>query len=172
MPLRAARRTPPVAPTNWPADMTFGPEHETIVGHPACRWCQPDLYGNVHAGSFGSQAEWRSVLTLRSVGYHVHSGAPGPHGQDVGYAPDMVLPLEGIVVEYDGNHFHDGKVTADERQRRMAADHGYRMIRLREPGLPVSHDDDIALPRPFGHWNDLALRNHIVVSVAAAVGRT
>ncbi len=53
--------------------------------------------------------------------------------------------LLGVVAEYDSRYYHEHTAERDEVQRQIGKAAGYRVVRLREPGLPVAHPDDLAL---------------------------
>ncbi len=86
-----------------------------------------------------SENEWQVVRDLLARGLHVHGNV------DIGYEADIVLPSLGIVAEYDSHYYHEGTAPRDEEQRLIGKAAGYRVVRLREPGLPVAHPDDISL---------------------------
>lgn len=113
--------------------LMFGPD-------PLCRLCctQLNLDGQISCTA-ASDNEWRVVLDLMARGIHVHTGV------FIGYSADIVLPFLGVVLEYDSLCYHEDTATRDEEQRLIGKIAGYRVIRLREPGLPVAHPDDLAL---------------------------
>jgi hypothetical protein len=112
--------------------LTFAPD-------PRCRLCtQPNLDGEMTCWAV-SDNEWRVALSLMAHGVHVHTNVY------IGYEADIVLPFLGIVAEYDSRYYHEQTALRDEEQRQIGNVAGYRVVRLREPGLPVAHQDDLAL---------------------------
>ena len=152
-------------PPRWPADVPTALYSWDMVPCEWCRWCaQHTVFGTVLCGPLPtSAAELRTVIALREAGFHVHCQ------EWIGYAADIVVPCARVVVEYDGEYFHRDSREHDEAQRRLAAKHGYRMIRLREPGLAVNHPDDVALPTPFGRWKRDETKAVVVAAVSSMV---
>lgn len=106
---------------------------------PQCRLCtQPNLDGQIVC-STASDNEWKVVSGLVARGIHVHTDV------FIGYAADIVLPFAGVVAEYDSLCYHEHTADRDEEQRQIGRAAGYRVCRLREPGLQVAHGDDLAL---------------------------
>lgn len=105
--------------------------------------------------------------TLRAAGLHLHA----QESSLFGYWADMVLPLRRLVVEYDGGWTHSSPaaVAKDQEQRELVRAHGWRMVRLRSPGLPDLGDpDDLKLDRPIRRWGMEDDRRAVVGRVAGA----
>lgn len=113
--------------------LTFDPD-------PLCRLCctQLNLEGQIECTA-ASDNEWRVALGLIARGIHAHTGV------FIGYSADIILPFAGLVLEYDSLCYHEDTAARDEEQREIGKSAGYHVIRLREPGLPVAHPDDLAL---------------------------
>ena len=62
------------------------------------------------------------------------------HSNDLskGFDLDIILPSKGIIIEYDGNHFHNSEKQIEEDTKRTESLYfeGYDVIRIREEGLP------------------------------------
>lgn len=63
-------------------------------------------------------------------------------------SPDILLPADGLVVEYDGAYYHsDGKVAVKDNERmEHFASVGLRCVRIREYPLRPIGSDDIVVP--------------------------
>jgi predicted DNA-binding transcriptional regulator AlpA len=53
-----------------------------------------------------------------------------------GVEVDILLPRQRVAIEYDGKRWHQDKVNEDNKKTRFLADRGYRLLRVRERGLP------------------------------------
>lgn len=56
---------------------------------------------------------------------------------------DAALPSEKVLIEYDGNYWHEGKEDVDSRKTRCAHEQGYIVIRIREHPLGKITSNDI-----------------------------
>ena len=65
------------------------------------------------------------------------------HGQEV----DIFIPSKNLAIEFDGAFFHMEKEKRDKAKQRILANHGIKMIRVREPNLPSISSHDICLPK-------------------------
>lgn len=54
-----------------------------------------------------------------------------------GVEVDILLPRHKIAIEYDGKRWHKYKVKEDNKKTKFLAERGYRLIRVRERGLPM-----------------------------------
>ncbi len=76
---------------------------------------------------------------------------------------DIPIPSLSVALEYDGWFWHRGKADDDGRKTAELAGAGWRVVRLREAGLPEIGPDDIRIGRDSGNTEP-----HVV---AAAVVR-
>ena len=50
--------------------------------------------------------------------------------------PDIILPQYNLIIEYDGFWFHELLLEQDRRKTCLYEEAGYRVMRVREEGLP------------------------------------
>ncbi|MDO4867584.1 MAG: DUF559 domain-containing protein [Clostridia bacterium] len=58
---------------------------------------------------------------------------------------DIFITSLKLVIEYDGGHWHENKADADNKKNKMINEMGYKVLRVREYGLPhlASFDGDV-----------------------------
>jgi protein-arginine kinase activator protein McsA len=49
---------------------------------------------------------------------------------------DVFIPALNLVIEYDGGHTHRERIVIDKEKSRLLVEKGYRLIRVRDNGLP------------------------------------
>lgn len=57
--------------------------------------------------------------------------------QHLGFELDIYLASLNVAIEYDGVIWHKNKLEQDENKGRACKENGIRLIRIREPGLPL-----------------------------------
>lgn len=83
------------------------------------------------AGNASSRREFRLVAEFQHIFRKVL------HREKVdGVEADILLPSLAVAIEYDGKRWHRGKATADNKKTRFLTHRGYRVVRVREKGLP------------------------------------
>ncbi|MBS4195796.1 zinc-ribbon domain-containing protein [Lederbergia citri] len=50
---------------------------------------------------------------------------------------DIFIPSLNLIIEYDGGHTHRGRIEIDKEKSRLILERGYRLIRVRDNGLPT-----------------------------------
>lgn len=65
--------------------------------------------------------------------------------QSLGYELDIYIPSLFTAIEYDGVVWHQDKLEKDEEKGRFCRNHGIRLIRIREPGLPPVQTCDLSI---------------------------
>lgn len=143
-----------------PAELQIS--HDRLRLHcPLCR--QPTLAGTIHQRPGRSGPEQRAAAMLRSLDLHVHTSV------DVGgHEADIALPLAPtpVVVEYDGAYWHRETEELEKRQRIAWESAGYRVVRLREPPLPLTDEWDLSLAAAYGRFTN---HRHIGAAIALHV---
>lgn len=74
-----------------------------------------------------------ATLTSREASVYGASGEK--------YRVDVFLSSIGLVVEYDGGHYHKNRYHRDTEKTQDLVDHGYRVIRLRGKSLSLIQSD-------------------------------
>lgn len=83
------------------------------------------------AGNASSRREFRLVAELEYLfGKALH------RKKIDGVEVDILLPSLAIAIEYDGKRWHGEKAVADNKKTRFLTKRGYRVLRVREKGLP------------------------------------
>jgi hypothetical protein len=59
---------------------------------------------------------------------------------------DLVVQSARLVVELDGSYYHAGRDMHDAAKSDLLRTHGWRVVRVREQPLHVTHVDDVAVP--------------------------
>jgi very-short-patch-repair endonuclease len=88
-------------------------------------------------GNQSSKIEIRLVVELREV-----FGRSNVEWRSKiqGHECDIYLPSYQVGIEYDGSYWHKNKLTKDEVKNKVLAEHGVRLIRLRDRSLPTIGD--------------------------------
>jgi hypothetical protein len=69
---------------------------------------------------------------------------PGKNGRP--RTPDIILSGHRVIVEFDGGWWHRQMLDRDTAAFAEYASHGYRLIRIREEGLPLIGEWDLTVP--------------------------
>ena len=59
---------------------------------------------------------------------------------------DIMIPSQNLVIEYDGAHWHGGKLHADTRKTDMLQSAGWNVLRIREEPLELVRSGDLRCP--------------------------
>lgn len=92
------------------------------------------------AGNASSRREFRLVAEFEQLfGKVLHRNKVD------GVEVDILLPALGVAIEYDGKRWHRGKATADNKKTKFLAHRGYRVLRVREKGLPKVQGESVTV---------------------------
>lgn len=82
---------------------------------------------------------------------------------------DIALPKIRVVVEYDGWYWHKDKIKSDIAKTRALESLGWRVLRVREEGLPLIGALDVAVPC---NANSKRVANAVLTRLQDALGIT
>lgn len=86
--------------------------------------------------------ELQTSFPEQAVLYYVERAAFKAFGQHKinNYNIDIYIPTNNTIIEYDGEKWHRGKVAKDNKKNQYLSLKGYRIIRIREEGLPSTEN--------------------------------
>lgn len=138
-----------------------------IVYAAECPWCTPALFDMPRFCRPDSKVEGALILDLIAAGLHIHGNRPVCDRW-----PDAVIPMSRLIVEYDSHRYHhspEATVRDLDKQRRWESA-GYRVMRVREPGLERTSLADLLLASPYSRLDE-AGRNGVITAIVASARR-